>query len=121
MNSKHKSDYGEWKLTAGNFYGDAEKDKGKVLIFLIPHINQESDLIICYCRRRCIHYDLKTLVIKSAPNVNIEFIFNFSNLVLKPNKITVKEHIMSVSTSSLSTTAEIFTCLKQLPLLCSMS
>lgn len=29
MNSKHKSDYGEWKLTAGNFYGDAEKDKGQ--------------------------------------------------------------------------------------------
>uniref|UniRef100_A0AAZ1WZ28 Calreticulin n=1 Tax=Oreochromis aureus TaxID=47969 RepID=A0AAZ1WZ28_OREAU len=28
VNSKHKSDYGEWKLTAGDFYGDAEKDKG---------------------------------------------------------------------------------------------
>ncbi|KAL6104026.1 calr [Pungitius sinensis] len=28
LNSKHKSDYGEWKLTAGHFYGDAEKDKG---------------------------------------------------------------------------------------------
>ncbi|KAG7267635.1 hypothetical protein CRUP_026989 [Coryphaenoides rupestris] len=28
LNSKHKSDYGEWKLTAGNFYGDAEADKG---------------------------------------------------------------------------------------------
>ncbi|XP_010794377.1 calreticulin-like [Notothenia coriiceps] len=28
VNSKHKTDYGEWKLTAGNFYGDAEKDKG---------------------------------------------------------------------------------------------
>lgn len=28
VQSKHKSDYGEWKLTAGNFYGDAEKDKG---------------------------------------------------------------------------------------------
>ncbi|XP_058493767.1 calreticulin 3a [Solea solea] len=26
--SKHKSDYGEWKLTAGKFYGDAEADKG---------------------------------------------------------------------------------------------
>ncbi|XP_066551615.1 calreticulin [Amia ocellicauda] len=26
--SKHKTDYGEWKLTAGKFYGDAEKDKG---------------------------------------------------------------------------------------------
>lgn len=28
-NSEHKSDYGQLKLTAGNFYGDAEKDKGK--------------------------------------------------------------------------------------------
>ncbi|MBN3317112.1 CALR protein, partial [Atractosteus spatula] len=28
VESKHKSDYGEWKLTAGKFYGDAEKDKG---------------------------------------------------------------------------------------------
>jgi len=27
-NSKHKDDYGEWKLTAGKFYGDAEKNKG---------------------------------------------------------------------------------------------
>uniref|UniRef100_A0A3P8Z6A0 Calreticulin n=1 Tax=Esox lucius TaxID=8010 RepID=A0A3P8Z6A0_ESOLU len=26
--SKHKSDYGEWKLTAGKFYGDSEADKG---------------------------------------------------------------------------------------------
>uniref|UniRef100_A0A8K9UTA4 Calreticulin n=1 Tax=Oncorhynchus mykiss TaxID=8022 RepID=A0A8K9UTA4_ONCMY len=26
--SEHKSDYGEWKLTAGKFYGDAEADKG---------------------------------------------------------------------------------------------
>lgn len=29
VNSEHKSDYGQFKLTAGNFYGDAEKDKGK--------------------------------------------------------------------------------------------
>lgn len=28
MESKHKSDYGQWKLTAGKFYGDPEKDKG---------------------------------------------------------------------------------------------
>ncbi|TRY55199.1 hypothetical protein DNTS_032676 [Danionella cerebrum] len=28
VNSEHKSDYGEFKLTAGSFYGDAEKDKG---------------------------------------------------------------------------------------------
>jgi len=28
IQSKHKSDYGEWKVTAGKFYGDAEDDKG---------------------------------------------------------------------------------------------
>ncbi|KAF4076441.1 hypothetical protein AMELA_G00215070 [Ameiurus melas] len=28
VNSEHKSDYGQFKLTAGEFYGDAEKDKG---------------------------------------------------------------------------------------------
>ncbi|KAJ7993159.1 hypothetical protein DPEC_G00269530 [Dallia pectoralis] len=28
LESKHKSDYGEWKLTAGKFYGDSEADKG---------------------------------------------------------------------------------------------
>lgn len=27
--SKHKSDYGKFVLTAGKFYGDAEKDKGE--------------------------------------------------------------------------------------------
>lgn len=27
--SKHKSDYGQWKLTSGKFYGDAELDKGE--------------------------------------------------------------------------------------------
>ncbi len=42
LNSKHKSDYGEWKLTAGNFYGDAEKDKGKRLFI----IKQESRALI---------------------------------------------------------------------------
>ncbi|XP_051550102.1 calreticulin-like [Myxocyprinus asiaticus] len=26
--SKHKSDYGQWKLTSGKFFGDAELDKG---------------------------------------------------------------------------------------------
>lgn len=30
MESKHKSDYGKFVLTAGKFYGDAEKDKGKL-------------------------------------------------------------------------------------------
>uniref|UniRef100_A0A6I8R4N1 Calreticulin n=1 Tax=Xenopus tropicalis TaxID=8364 RepID=A0A6I8R4N1_XENTR len=28
VESKHKSDYGKFKLSAGKFYGDAEKDKG---------------------------------------------------------------------------------------------
>ncbi|NXJ72739.1 CALR protein, partial [Rostratula benghalensis] len=28
VESKHKSDYGRFVLTAGKFYGDAEKDKG---------------------------------------------------------------------------------------------
>lgn len=29
VESKHKSDYGKLILTAGKFYGDAEKDKGE--------------------------------------------------------------------------------------------
>lgn len=29
LESKHKSDYGLFVLTAGKFYGDAEKDKGE--------------------------------------------------------------------------------------------
>lgn len=29
VESKHKSDYGKFVLTAGKFYGDAEKDKGE--------------------------------------------------------------------------------------------
>ncbi|XP_076879419.1 uncharacterized protein LOC143527923 [Brachyhypopomus gauderio] len=28
VESKHKSDYGQWKLSSGKFYGDAELDKG---------------------------------------------------------------------------------------------
>ncbi|KAF6728674.1 Calreticulin [Oryzias melastigma] len=28
LESKHKSDYGQWKLSSGKFYGDAEADKG---------------------------------------------------------------------------------------------
>jgi len=28
IQSKHKSDYGQWKLTSGKFYGDVEEDKG---------------------------------------------------------------------------------------------
>lgn len=29
VESKHKPDYGRFVLTAGKFYGDAEKDKGE--------------------------------------------------------------------------------------------
>lgn len=29
VESKHKSDYGKFVLTAGKFYGDVEKDKGE--------------------------------------------------------------------------------------------
>ena len=29
VESKHKTDYGKFVLTAGKFYGDAEKDKGE--------------------------------------------------------------------------------------------
>lgn len=35
VESKHKSDYGKFKLTAGKFYGDAEKDKGKEIILAV--------------------------------------------------------------------------------------
>lgn len=45
MNSKHKSDYGEWKLTAGSFYGDAEKDKG-IYYYIIIVIKQELCALI---------------------------------------------------------------------------
>lgn len=33
--SKHKTDYGEFVLSAGKFYGDADKDKGE----WIAHVN----------------------------------------------------------------------------------
>lgn len=44
MNSEHKSDYGQLKLTSGNFYGDVEKDKGKVIACL--HLNMHIGLRI---------------------------------------------------------------------------
>lgn len=46
MNSKHKSDYGEWKLTSGNFYGDGDKDKGKCFEFPI-HLLQNNNHVLC--------------------------------------------------------------------------
>lgn len=30
IESKHKSDYGKFKLTAGKFYGDSEENKGEL-------------------------------------------------------------------------------------------
>lgn len=41
VESKHKSDYGEWKLTAGKFYGDAEADKG--------NLHVAFTLSVCVC------------------------------------------------------------------------
>lgn len=35
MESKHKTDYGAWKLTAGKFYGDAEVNKGNSSVLLV--------------------------------------------------------------------------------------
>lgn len=32
VESNHKSDYGKFVLTAGKFYGDADKDKGECCI-----------------------------------------------------------------------------------------
>lgn len=31
IESKHKSDFGKFVLSSGKFYGDQEKDKGKIL------------------------------------------------------------------------------------------
>ena len=74
MESTHKSDYGEFKWTAGNFYGDAEKDKGKGRVHsVILHFNplfpgiQTSQNAKFYAR--CAKFDQftnegKTLVIQ---------------------------------------------------------
>jgi hypothetical protein len=35
VDSKAKSDYGKFTLSAGDFYGDAELDKGKSLITIL--------------------------------------------------------------------------------------
>lgn len=58
MESKHKSDYGQWKLSAGKFYGDAEADKGIQIIFsgwvvnslklLMSHVNHVMDTSCCH-------------------------------------------------------------------------
>ncbi len=37
VESKHKSDYGKFVLSAGKFYGDAEKDKGECWFIYYRH------------------------------------------------------------------------------------
>lgn len=37
VESKHKSDYGKFVLSAGKFYGDAEKDKGECFFIFYMH------------------------------------------------------------------------------------
>lgn len=40
VESKHKSDYGKFVLSAGKFYGDAEKDKGECcFVYVMLQIN----------------------------------------------------------------------------------
>lgn len=41
MQSAHKSDLGKFVLTAGKFYGDAEKDKGKYYNLMLHNGNCE--------------------------------------------------------------------------------
>ena len=38
VQSKHKSDYGKFKWTSGKFYGDEEKDKGRVVLFFLAFV-----------------------------------------------------------------------------------
>lgn len=35
VESKSKPDYGKWQLSAGKFWGDPEKDKGKLHMTII--------------------------------------------------------------------------------------
>ena len=44
IQSKHMSDFGEWKVSAGKFYGDAQKDKGAwyTIVFQVT-------CFTCYC------------------------------------------------------------------------
>ena len=44
MSSKSKSDYGKFELTAGNFYGDVEKDKGK---FSRTKVQGSCNILLC--------------------------------------------------------------------------
>lgn len=54
IESKHKSDYGQWKLTAGKFYGDAEADKGILSNSDILYLQIQS----YHVKKRCV-YDLQ--------------------------------------------------------------
>lgn len=55
MESNHKSDYGKFVLTAGKFYGDADKDKGEYCI--VKHCNARRQLVfICGIHRLALFY-----------------------------------------------------------------
>lgn len=45
MESKHKSDYGQFVLSAGKFYGDAEKDKGEWYFIYYMHEVTDTALL----------------------------------------------------------------------------
>lgn len=49
MESKHKSDYGQWKLSAGKFYGDAEANKGihHIIFFMVGGKLPETTNVAC--------------------------------------------------------------------------
>lgn len=65
MESKHKSDYGKFVLTAGKFYGDVEKDKGKqcanpsVFLVLICVFILGVGPVCCRCIDRGLERDLE--------------------------------------------------------------
>lgn len=46
VESKHKSDYGQWKLSAGKFYGDAEAEKGMCFSHSDVHANVSKDICV---------------------------------------------------------------------------
>lgn len=62
VESKHKSDYGKFVLSAGKFYGDAEKDKGEccfVFCFLLQAPDNWHQFVwICGFLRFALFYDL---------------------------------------------------------------
>lgn len=61
VESKHKSDYGKFVLTAGKFYGDEEKDKGKqegadmccIITLYYPVRHLLSEARVCFLVELC--------------------------------------------------------------------